>query len=76
MEKSYEILSHDDSTKKFLVKHKGYTIEILYPGDIDLFSEITENHMDIYLSGILLSYKDQPEYVEPNTQEAEQRQEF
>lgn len=76
MEKSYEILSHDDLTKTFLVKNKGYTINIMYPGDIELFSEITEDHMNMYLSGILLSYKDLPEYVEPTNNQQEQFQEF
>jgi hypothetical protein len=65
MRESYEILSHDDSNKTFLIKYKGYTVSVLYPGDIEIFSEITSDHMDSYLTGILLPYDDRPTCCDP-----------
>ena len=64
---SYTVTSHNDTDKKFNVTHKGYNIEVLYPSDVETFSEVSSERLDLILSGILMSYENMPDYVEPTT---------
>jgi hypothetical protein len=62
---SYSIISHNDSEKKFTINHKGYSIDINYPSDVDLFSDILPENLETIISGITVSYNDMPDYTEP-----------
>ena len=64
---SYTVTSYNDTNKKFNVTHKGYNIEVLYPSDIQTFSELTDERLDLLVTGILMSYENMPDYTEPET---------
>jgi hypothetical protein len=64
---SYTVTTHNDTNKKFNVTYKGYNIEVIYPSDVQTFSELTSERLDLILSGILMPYESMADYVESDT---------
>ena len=64
----YTITSHNDADKKFNVICKGYNIEVSYPSDVNTFSELTSDALNLILSGVLLPYENMPEYSDNSSE--------
>jgi hypothetical protein len=59
---TYNLISHNDETKTFVIESKGHSITLNYPEDITLFSEFTQENLDLHVSGFISNLTD---YVEP-----------
>lgn len=61
----YTIKSFNDETTEFVIDHRGYIITIDYPADVETFSELSEDDINLLVSGYIASHKDMPDFVEP-----------
>ena len=62
---SYIVKSHNDEDRNFVIDHRGYSITINYPQDIDTFDQLQEENIDVLVSGYSASYAGLPDYSEP-----------
>jgi hypothetical protein len=52
---SYIVKSHDDSIKSFIIEYKSQDITVNYPGDVQTFSELSEEDISLLVSGIVIN---------------------
>lgn len=52
---SYTVKSHDDIIKSFIIEYKSQDITINYPGDVETFSELSEEDISLLASGIVIN---------------------
>jgi hypothetical protein len=52
---SYIVKSHNDSIKSFIIEYKSQDITVNYPGDVQTFSELSEEDISLLVSGIVIN---------------------
>ena len=62
---TYTVKSHSDADRNFIIDHRGYSITINYPEDIDTFDQLQEENIDVLVSGYIASHAGLPDYSEP-----------
>jgi hypothetical protein len=64
---TYTVKSHSDADRNFIIDHRGYSIIINYPEDIDTFDQLQEENIDVLVSGYIASHAELPDYSEPES---------
>jgi hypothetical protein len=64
---SYTLKSHNDETNTFVIDVNGYIITLNYPTDIEVFSDLSQEALDLLASGFVATHKDLPAYQEPES---------
>jgi hypothetical protein len=64
---SYTVKSHDDETNTFVIDVNGYIITLNYPQDAEVFSDLSQEDLDLLASGFVATHKDLPAYQEPES---------
>lgn len=62
----YTITSHDDTLRIIFVLCKGYAIQVKYPEDVDVYTDMSEETLALLITGIVAPYADMPVYQEPS----------
>ena len=62
---TYTVKSHSDADRNFVIEHRGYSITINYPEDIDTFDQFQQENLNTLASGYIASYSELPDYSEP-----------
>jgi hypothetical protein len=65
----FNVKTVNDAERTFTITFNGIDIQIDLPLDVDNFSQLSENDVNIIVGGILLTYKDvqSSESVDTNT---------